>query len=150
MVRHPHSGRLISACDPSAFALIMAFNVFAVLVFVMVAGGNAPHYRGPDLPRVRHARVVGYLDRGANRDDAMIAVVSREGRIYFGSEEVTSAQLPAKIRERLSKGSERRMYIKADKRARYAAVKEVLEAMQSAGVEQVSILADESTTSSLR
>jgi biopolymer transport protein ExbD len=75
---------------------------------------------------------------------------SRDGRIYFGSEEVTSAQLPAKIRERLSKGSERRMYIKADKRARYAAVKEVLEAMQSASVEQVSILADESTTSSLR
>jgi len=150
MVRRPHSGRLIATSDLSAFALIMAFSVFAVLVFVMVAGGNAPHYWGPELPRVRHARVVGYLAWGANRDDAMIAVVSRDGRIYFGPEQVTSAQLPAKIQERLSKGSEHRMYIKADKRARYEAVKEVLKAMQSAGVEQVSILADESTASSPR
>jgi biopolymer transport protein ExbD len=74
----------------------------------------------------------------------------RDGRNYFGPEQVTSAQLPAKIQERLSKGSEHRMYIKADKRARYEAVKEVLKAMQSAGVEQVSILADESTASSPR
>jgi len=80
----------------------------------------------------------------------MIAVVSRDGRIYFGLQEITSAELPAKIEEHLSKGSERRMYIKADKRARYGAVKAVLEALQSAGVEQVSILADEAPSSSLR
>jgi biopolymer transport protein ExbD len=149
MVPHPRSGRLIFSCDLSAFALIMTFTVFAVLVFVMVAEGNGPHYWGPDLPRVRHARVVGYLAWGANRDDAIIAVVTRDGRIYFGPEQVTSDQLPVKIRERLNKGSERRIYIKADKRAHYEALKEVLEAIQSAGVQQVCILADESTTQSV-
>ena len=129
----------------------MTFSVFAVLAVVMIATGTIPHqYMGPDLPQVHHARVVGYLGWGANRDDAMIAVVSRDGRIYFGLQEITSAELPAKIEEHLSKGSERRMYIKADKRARYGAVKAVLEALQSAGVEQVSILADEAPSSSLR
>jgi biopolymer transport protein ExbD len=80
----------------------------------------------------------------------MIALVSRDGRIYFGRQEITSAELPSKIEERLSKGAERRIYIKADRRARYGAVKAVLEAMQSAGVEQVSILADEAHASSVR
>jgi biopolymer transport protein TolR len=149
MVRPPRSGRLISSCDFSAFALVMTFSLFAVLAVVIIAIGTIPHHSmGPDLPRVSHARVVGYLAWGANRDDAMIAVVSRDGRIYFGLQEVTSAELPAKIQERLSKGSERRLYIKADKRARYGAVEAVLEAMQSAGVEQVSILADEAPPSS--
>jgi hypothetical protein len=40
MVPRPRSGRLISSCDLSAFALLMTFTVFAVLVFVMVAEGN--------------------------------------------------------------------------------------------------------------
>jgi biopolymer transport protein ExbD len=70
----------------------------------------------------------------------MIAAVTRDSHIYFGAEQVTSAELPTKIREHLSRGSERRVYIKADARARYGTVKEVLKATQSAGVEQVSFL----------
>jgi biopolymer transport protein ExbD len=127
----------------------MTFVVFAVLTFVMTAEGNHPHHWGPLLPRVHHVRVVGYLAWGANRSDAMVAVVARDGRIYFGAEQVLPADLPSKIRQRLSGGSERRVYIKADARAPYAAVKQVLEAMQSASVEQVTILADESTASEL-
>jgi len=95
---------------------------------------------GPLLPKAHHTRVLGYLNWGANRDDAMIAAVARDSHIYFGAEQVTSAELPAKIRERLSRGSERRVYITTDGLAPYGTVKEVLKATQSAGVEQVSFL----------
>jgi biopolymer transport protein ExbD len=140
MVPRPHSGRPIFTCDLNAFSLITAVLVFAVLAVFLAFGGDYHHGMGPLLPKAHHTRVLGYLNWGANRDDAMIAAVTRDSRIYFGAEQVTSAELPAKIRGRLSRGSERRVYIKADALARYGTVKEVLKATQSAGVEQVSFL----------
>jgi biopolymer transport protein ExbD len=140
MVSRPHLGRSIFTCDLNAFSLIMAVLIFAVLAVFLAFGGTYHHGIGPLLPKVHRTKVLGYLNWGANRDDAMIAAVTRDSRIYFGAEQVTSAALPAKIRERLSRGSERRVYIKADALARYGTVKEVLKAMQSAGVEKVSFL----------
>ncbi len=87
--------------------------------------------------------MIGSLTWGANSHNAMIAVVARDGRIYFGREQVSANELPAKIRERLNGGAERKVYIKADARARYGAVKAILKAMQSAGVENASFFVDE-------
>jgi biopolymer transport protein TolR len=118
MVPRPHSGQLIFTCDFSAFSLIMALVVFVVLAMFLAFGDNAPHGIGPLLPKAQHTRVLGYLNWGANRDDAMIAAVTRDGRIYFGAEQIPSAaDLPAKIQGSVSRGSERRVYIKADARA---------------------------------
>ena len=88
--------------------------------------------------------------RGANRNGAMVVIVERTGHISFRNDPIYSDELATKIRESVSRGAEPKVYIKADARARYGDVERVLDAMRSAGVEQVSILADESTTSSLR
>jgi biopolymer transport protein ExbD len=137
--------RLICSGDLNTFALIMAFVVFLPLSVIMTFPAHSPHGTWPDAPRIHHPKVLGaWAWGGANRSDAVIVSVTRDSRIYFGADAVSSAQLPARIRERISSGSERRVYIQAHARARYDAVKSVLDAIQAAGVEDVSIFADES------
>ena len=50
----------------------------------------------------------------ADREDAMVVVVTKSGDIFFKSDKTTSDQLPWKIREDLSYGAEKKVYIKAD------------------------------------
>lgn len=110
------------------------------VLFTPETGGAA------DWPHVPHARPM----RGANRTDAIWVTVQRTGDVWLGNEKLTADQLPAGIQERLRKGSERKVYIKADSRAKYGRVREVLAAIQSAGVENVAFLVWEGKTYSAR
>ena len=143
MIPRRKTNRLICNSDLNAFAVIMTFVVFVALIVVMTTPDNSPHTWG-QLPIVRHPKIVGAWTWGANRSDAMIAVVTRDGKVYFDSDRVLPQELASRIQQCLRTGSERRVYLRADARVRYDAVKPVLEAIQSAGVEDISVLADES------
>ncbi len=67
----------------------------------------------------------------------------RDGQLYFGTDQISSSQIAPRIREGVSSGAEHRVYLRADARVRYYVVKTVLEAVQSAGVEDISIFANE-------
>ncbi len=81
--------------------------------------------------------------RGANREGALVVGVLRDGKVFFRTEQVTTAELPGKIRDGISQGAERKIYIKADIRGRYATVKEVLDAVRASGVENVAFLTEQ-------
>jgi biopolymer transport protein TolR len=78
--------------------------------------------------------------RGANREDAMIVAVQRNGNVWLGYEKVTLDELTVKIREGLSRRAERKVYINGDRRAKYGQVRQVLRAISSAGIENVAFL----------
>jgi biopolymer transport protein ExbD/biopolymer transport protein TolR len=81
---------------------------------------------------------------GADREDAMVIAVMRDGAVYFGSDKVQPSQLPSKILDRLRDHTvERRVYIRADARVWSRTVKEVLDGVRSAGVERVAFLVDQ-------
>jgi biopolymer transport protein ExbD/biopolymer transport protein TolR len=78
----------------------------------------------------------------ANREDALLIAIQRDGRIWFDKETITSDRLAAKIRERLGNGSEPKVYIRVDARAKYGTVLEVLNRVRFAGVENIAFLVD--------
>ena len=124
--------------DVTAISYVMATLVLTVLIIEMVA---SPGHRGVgvDLPPVDHP--VNML--GAERNGALLVAIMRDGKIYFGNEQTTGEQLPGKIKERINRGAERKVYIKADARAKYGTVLILLEAVRSAGVEQVAFLTEQ-------
>ncbi|MGA8620777.1 MAG: biopolymer transporter ExbD [Candidatus Sulfotelmatobacter sp.] len=80
---------------------------------------------------------------GANREDAMVITVMRDGTVYFVRDRVVPYQLHSKILDRLKdRTSESRVYIRADVRGTVR-VKEVLDGVRSAGIEQVAFLVDQ-------
>jgi len=102
-----------------------------------LATSNQPHNRGGvDLAKSQHFKRLP----GALREDALRVMVTRDGRFYWGNEGVGPEALPGRIREGIGDGAEKRVYILADARGRYADVKTVLDQIRVAGVERVSFL----------
>ena len=118
-------------------------HVSVVLAAMFLLGsltlGEPHHGVGLYLPRVGHPVSMTH----ANREDAMIISIARDDKVFFRSDLVGPDQLAARIRESVGRGSEREVYIRADARARYSWVAEVLDNVRSAGVEKIGFLVEQ-------
>jgi biopolymer transport protein ExbD len=131
------SPKLFSDFNTLQFASVMGLVVFVVLLIFMVVPVDGHRGGGVDLPKVLHPVAM----RGAKREDAMRVAVTRDGQIYFGSEQVSPGSLAAKIQERLEdRGVERKVYVMVDFRARWDRVKLALDGVRSAGIVRVAFL----------
>jgi len=79
----------------------------------------------------------------ADKEDALIVAITRDGSIFFGTDKTTSAELTNKVKDKLANAQEKRVFIKADARARYGNVTEVVDDVRSAGVDQVGLLTEQ-------
>ena len=81
---------------------------------------------------------------GALREDVMKVTIRRDGKVYFGSDQINVIDLPAKVLDRLKdRGVERKVYVVADMRSRWGTVKMVLDGVRSAGIIRVAFLVDQ-------
>ena len=79
----------------------------------------------------------------ADKEDALLIAVMHDGAIFFGSHQVTADQLTGKVKDRLATKVDKRVFIKADARAKYGNVVEVVDNIRSAGVDQVGLLTEQ-------
>ena len=79
----------------------------------------------------------------ADKEDALLISVMRDGTIYFGSDKVTPDQLTERVKDRLATKADKRVFIKADARAKYGSVVEVVDNIRSAGVDQLGLLTEQ-------
>jgi len=82
---------------------------------------------------------------GAVREDAMRVAIARDGHVFFRQTAIAPEQLPDLIRTAVRKGAEKRIYLLADRRAKYADVKVVIDQIQLSGIRDVVILANKPT-----
>jgi biopolymer transport protein ExbD/biopolymer transport protein TolR len=79
----------------------------------------------------------------ADKEDALLIAVMRDGTVFFGSDKVNPDQLTEKVKDRLATKADKRVFIKADARAKYGSVVEVVDNIRSAGVDQVGLLTEQ-------
>lgn len=116
------SPKLFSDFNTLQFASVMGMVVFVMLLVFMTVPTDG-HGNSVDLAYVSHPVSMP----GANREDAMLVTVTRDGKVYFGTDRVNLINLPAKIQDKLKdRDVERKVYVKADMRARWGTVKLVL------------------------
>jgi biopolymer transport protein TolR len=115
-------------------------GVMLALLYLFMPVNVDGHRGAPvDLPHVGHPVSMAH----ANREDAIVIAITRDDKLFFRDDQVALDQLPAKIQESVSRGSEKRVYIRADARAKCGWVAEILDGVHSAGVEKIGILVDE-------
>lgn len=78
----------------------------------------------------------------ADKEDALLVAVTRDGKIFFGSDQTTTDQLSTQVKDRLAAKTDKRVYIKADARTKYGNVVDVVDEIRSAGVDQVALLTE--------
>jgi biopolymer transport protein TolR len=80
----------------------------------------------------------------ADKEDAMLVSITRDGQIYFGSDQITVDALTTKVKERLASNSQnKQVYVKTDKRARFGSLVQVVDAVRAAGVDDMGLLTDQ-------
>jgi len=82
----------------------------------------------------------------ADKEDALLVSIMRDGKIYFGTDVVTADSLTQKVKDRLANRVDKRVFIKSDARAKYGAVVDVVDNVRSAGVDDVGLLTEQKKT----
>jgi biopolymer transport protein ExbD/biopolymer transport protein TolR len=82
----------------------------------------------------------------ADKEDALLVSITRDGRVYFGSDKTTIDALTSKIKDRLTNAQNKRVYVKADMRARFGNVVEVVDGVRAAGVDDLGLLTEQKKT----
>ncbi len=82
----------------------------------------------------------------ADKEDALLVVVMRDGQIYFGTDRVTLDELSNKVKDRLANQVNKQVFIRADMRAKYGSVVDVVDNVRSAGVDDVGLLTEQTKT----
>jgi biopolymer transport protein ExbD/biopolymer transport protein TolR len=79
----------------------------------------------------------------ADKEDALLVVVMRDGQIYFGTSRIKLDELTDKVKDRLADKPNKQIFIRADMRAKYGAVVDVVDNVRSAGVDDVGLLTEQ-------
>jgi biopolymer transport protein ExbD len=136
-------GHLTTAAN--VFRLTMLFVLFTML-FVR----SMPHsYHEPHVELAKS--MTAEKKPQAQREDAILFVIQRDGWIYLSNEIVghdrdqivSHEEVTHKISVALKSGAEKRVYIKADARVRYRMVKDVLDQIRDSGIEHVTFIVEQ-------
>ena len=79
----------------------------------------------------------------ADKEDALIVAVMRNGDVFFGNDRTPADQLTNKIKDRIANRTNKIVYVRADARAKYKAVVEVVDNVRAAGVDDLGLLTDQ-------
>jgi biopolymer transport protein TolR len=82
----------------------------------------------------------------ADKEDALLVSVTRDGKVYFGSDQISVDNLTSKVKDRLANKPDKRVYVKADMRARFGGVVQVVDSVRAAGVDDLGLLTDQRKT----
>ena len=84
----------------------------------------------------------------ADKEDAVLVAVMRDGTIFLGSDKIAADQLTAKVKDQLANKTDKRIFIKADARAKYGDVVDVVDNVRAAGVDELGLLTEQRKQSS--
>ena len=84
----------------------------------------------------------------AQKEDAVTVAVTRDGQVFLspGLQKVETSDLAPKVKDLLSDKPSKIVYIRADARAKYERVEDVVDNLRSVGVDDVGLLTEQLLT----
>ena len=82
----------------------------------------------------------------ADKEDALLVSVMRNGDVFFGTDKISVDNLTTKVKDRLANKQDKRVYVKADARAHFGNVVQVVDGVRAAGVDDLGLLTDQRKT----
>ncbi|MDR3727502.1 MAG: biopolymer transporter ExbD [Terracidiphilus sp.] len=76
----------------------------------------------------------------ADKEDAIVVAVTRDGGVFLGQNKVATSELGGLVRDKLSDKPGKTIFVRADARAQFRAVEDAIDAVRTAGVEDVGLL----------
>jgi biopolymer transport protein ExbD/biopolymer transport protein TolR len=82
----------------------------------------------------------------ADKEDAVLVAITRDGKIFLGSEQVALDSITNRVKTALEKKTDKKVFVKSDARAKYGNVVDVVDNVRSAGVDSLGLLTEQKKT----
>ena len=80
----------------------------------------------------------------ADKEDAVVVAITRQGDIFLGRDIVKDpTQLTNLVKDKIAKLVDKRVFVRADARAKYKSVVEVVDNVRAAGVDDLGLITDQ-------
>ncbi len=112
--------------------------MLVLLIIFMVITPMLNNKVNVDLPKADAAVVM----EDANKEDAVVVAVTRDGRTFLGGDQVTIDDLGSKISTKLENKTNKEVFMRADVRSNYGKVMDAVDGIRSAGVSQLGLLTE--------
>ncbi len=136
MAYKPQAGAQVSAPNvvPMADIMLVLLIIFMVVTPMLQKGVSV------DMATVSDPRDM----RDADKDDAVIVAVTRDGTLYLGNTKIAKENITGEVKDRIANKLDKTVYVKSDARAKYGDVVAVVDEIRSAGVDQLGLLTEKS------
>ena len=135
MAYKPKAGEVMAAPNiiPMADIMLVLLIIFMVVTPMIQKGAS-----------VERATVDNPKDmQDADKEDAIVVAVTRDGSIFVGSQKVDQSQLTSLLKDKLAaKQGDKTVFLNSDKNALYGKVVAVVDEIRSAGVDQLGLLTE--------
>jgi biopolymer transport protein ExbD len=130
----PQAGSQMASPNVIPMADIMLVLLIIFMVVTPMLQKNMP----VDMARTDSARDM----QDADKDDAIVVAITRDGAIYLGHTATRKEDLTGQVKDRISNRLDKTVYVKSDARAKYGDVVAVVDEIRSAGVDQLGLLTE--------
>jgi biopolymer transport protein ExbD len=117
---------------PMADVMLVLLIIFMVITPMLQKGVSV------DLARAANPRQMP----DADKEDAVVLAVTRDGKVYLGSTQIPLGEVTAKVVDRISSKLDKTVFVKSDARAKYGDVVAVIDNVRSAGVDSLGLLTE--------
>jgi len=121
---------------PLVDVMLVLLIIFMVITPMLQKGVSV------DLARVNNPRLM----QAADKEDATVLAITRDGKIYLGSDSIAMDKITGKVKDRVADKLDKTVYIKSDARSKYGDVVSVVDAVRAAGVDSIGLLAEKVQT----
>lgn len=111
--------------------------MLVLLIIFMVVTPMLQKGAAVDLAKVNNPAAMP----DADKEDALLIAVMRDGKLFFGTDQIQPEALTQKVKDKLATKAGI-VYVKADKRAKYGVVADAVDNIRAAGVDQIGLLTD--------
>ncbi len=118
---------------PMVDVMLVLLIIFMVITPMLQKGVSV------DLAKTNNPRAMD----DADKEDSILVAITRDGKVFLGSDQTPPDQLAQKVRDRLANKTDKRVFIKSDARAKYGVVVDVVDNVRSAGVDQLGLLTEQ-------
>jgi biopolymer transport protein ExbD len=116
----------------------MADIMLVLLIIFMVVTPMLQKGHSVDMAKVDNAQDM----RDADKDDAIILAVGRDGTVYLGPAKVQLSEITSKVKDLISNRLDKTVFVRSDSRAKYGDVVATIDEVRSAGVDHLGLLTE--------
>jgi biopolymer transport protein ExbD len=117
---------------PMADVMLVLLIIFMVITPMLQKGVSV------DMAKAENPRSM----QDADKEDAVVLAITRDGKVYLGSDRIQLDEITAKVKDRISSKLDKTVYVKSDARAKYGDVVAVVDNVRAAGVDALGLLTE--------